>query len=139
MQVWMGDEREENLKGNCMFYLVNKTDPQVCTPPFTPRGSKVVSGKTAEWVMERPTRNPGTAYESLAELANYDSATMILAYAEKSNRVNGWRPTTVVYYSSMASGYPNIQLPMKNESDEVLSAVTSIDIDTMRFCWKAFH
>jgi hypothetical protein len=93
---------------------------------YTPRGTTVVGGSEAVWIMERPTVNG-----SLPDLADYNSAIMFDAYARrnKSARHAGYVPY---------QGDTNLQITMMNGSDS-LSTVSAIDAYSMRFSWKDFH
>lgn len=88
---------------------------------YTERGSTMVTGSEAVWIMERPTVSG-----SLADLANYGSATMSHAYARRTDR-------KYVDYQ----GDTNFQISMVNGTN-VLSTVAAVDATTMQFTWKAF-
>jgi hypothetical protein len=133
--VWMGNEKSViDLNGDCIFSLTNMTTRQ-SQLLSTSRDSKVVSGRLADWIMERPTLNHGSPGSSSADLANYNSATMV-AYASGPPSPTGFGPA--VWYSSKIPGHDNPQLTMKNGTKE-LSSVTQVNYGKMLFSWHAFH
>jgi Peptidase A4 family len=93
---------------------------------YTPVGSTQVLGRSAEWIMERPTVN-----DQPSDLAKYGRASMLYALAR---RVGG----SYVNYDDATS----TQLKMINGDytmPDVLSTVMPVDYATMRFYWNAFH
>jgi hypothetical protein len=124
-EVWVGTgDNEPSLGGaSGRFFIMN-----LSTGGFawlsTPRGGTQVSGTEAVWIMERPTVSG-----SLPSLANYSSAVIYNASARIANsaRYQGFESYLGV----------NKQQTMVNGAD-VLSTVTAIDANSMRFDWKAF-
>ena len=113
------------------------TTTGVTTTVYTPVDSTRVGGSAAVWIVERSTIvvRPasgifGNQY-GYADLANYGSAMMSEAYARKANSARG----------QGYAGYlgPRMkQITMVDDGNAVLSTVTPIDSESMRFDWKAF-
>jgi Peptidase A4 family len=112
------------------FWLENLTTSQ-STIVYTPRGSTTVVGREAVWIMERTELIAANGTTSFPDLADYGSATMLNAWARRSNS-----PRHQGYVSYQ--GDTNVQITMVNGSD-TLSTVAPIDAVSMRFSWQAFH
>ena len=127
-EVWMGSAGGDlSLSGSYgRFLVMNLTTGQV-GPISTPRGSTVVSGSEAVWIMERPTVSG--AY---ADLADYGSTTM---YNVLARRINSARHQGYIGYQT---GNTKTNTMTNLAQTEVLSTVTAIDSSSMRFDWKAF-
>lgn len=115
-----------NLNGFFGQFWIENLSNNHFTIVYTPRGSTVVGGSEAVWIMERPTVGG-----SLPDLADYSSAIMFDAYARRNNSA---RHAGYVPYQ----GDTNLQITMMNGSDS-LSTVSAIDAYSMRFSWKNFH
>lgn len=128
--VWMGDEHSNlSLNGDAIFSLTNMTTGEYAkhsTSRTSKKGTTVVSGTMAVWIMERPTNIKTNRY---TDLADYHSATMTSAYAAPASGSG-----------SFYSDHSNIQIQMKERHKPfpILSTVTSIDRGTMRFSWQNF-
>jgi hypothetical protein len=85
----------------------------------------VVQGLEAVWIMEAPSFN-GFALD----LANYNMATMSIAYASPTDS----RTAVRIPYQRGGS----LQLTMVNGGNR-LSTVEPIDFQSMRFTWHAFY
>jgi hypothetical protein len=106
------------------FVLDNVTANAV-TVVITPKGSTIVGGTEAEWIVERPQF--GTAF---GDLADYGSAVMSSAYARIANTRRGY----VAY-----QGNTNVQITMLDiNNTNILSTVAPIDGASMRFTWQNF-
>ena len=126
-EVWMGDAGSSpTLSGAFGIFLIMNLSSGAYTNIYTPVGGTRVSGSEAVWIMERPTVG-----NSLPDLANYGSAIMSSASARKANakRHQGY----IAY-----QGARNKQITMVNGAD-VLSTVTPIDANSMRFNWQRFN
>jgi hypothetical protein len=89
---------------------------------YTPRGTTVVGGSEAEWIMERPTVNG-----SLADLANYGAASTDFGWARKPNA--GF---------TTCCGSTSINITMTN-GGTTLSTASAPNDQTSNSTWKAFH
>ena len=126
-EVWMGDAAGDlSLSGVFgRFLIMNLTTGHVAQIS-TPRGSTVVSGREAVWIMERPTVN-----NSLPDLADYGSATV---YYAEARRINSGRHQGYVNYLTGSTQADT----MTDSAGKILSTVTAVDSQSMRFDWKAF-
>ena len=126
-EVWMGNAGSSpTLSGAFGIFLMMNLSSCVSTSIYTPIGGTRVSGSEAVWIMERPT-----VAGSLPDLANYGSAIMSSASARKANAAphQGY----IAY-----QGARNKQITMVNGPD-ILSTVTPIDANSMRFDWQRFN
>jgi len=106
------------------FFLANITTNHRTVVP-TPKGSTIVGGTEAEWIVERPQF--GTVF---GDLADYGSAVMSSAYARIANTRRGY----VAY-----QGNTNVQITMVDiNNTNILSTVAPIDGASMRFTWHDF-
>lgn len=126
-EVWMGNAGSSpTLSGAFGIFLIMNLSTGVSTSIYTPVGGTHVSGSEAVWIMERPTVGG-----SLPDLADYRSAVMSSASARKANAA---RHEGYVAYQ----GARNKQISMVNGAD-ILSTVTPIDANSMRFNWLRFN
>jgi hypothetical protein len=96
-----------------------------------PRGSLVVSGRSAEWIVERPQNQD----LSLPDLGNYGTFAFTGASAIRANNELGPRGAWV-YYNDAA----NIQITMQNNvTGNTLSSAAALTYDDIGVTWKAFH
>jgi hypothetical protein len=126
-EVSMGDAAGDlSLSGIFgRFLIMNLTTGQVAQI-YTPRGSTIVSGREAVWIMERPKVGG-----SLPSLADYGSATI---YYAEARRINSARHQGYVNY---LTGNTQVDT-MTDSAGTILSTVTAVDSQSMRFDWKAF-
>lgn len=126
-QVWMGNAGSSpTLSGGFGIFLIMNLSTGVSASIYTPVGGTHVSGSEAVWIMERPTVGG-----SLPDLADYRSAIMSSASARKANAA---RQQGYVAYQDAR----NKQISMLNGTD-ILSTVTPIDANSMRFNWLRFN
>jgi peptidase A4-like protein len=113
-----------DLKGNtCFFYLKNMTTGKTTTT-IAPRGSTIVSGNEAEWVIERTT----LVGEPLPGLANYGSCVVAGVSAHDAN--------TGMYVAYQR--VPNVNITMVAADGTALSQVGATGASSMEFVWKAY-
>jgi hypothetical protein len=126
-EVWMGNAGSSpTLSGSFGIFVIMNLTTGAYTNIYTPVGGTSVSGSEAVWIMERPTVGG-----SLPDLANYGSAIMSSASARKANAGN--HQGYIAY-----QGARNKQITMVNGTD-ILSMVTPIDANSMRFDWQRFN
>jgi len=126
-EVWMGNAGSSpTLAGAFGIFLIMNLSTGAYTNVYTPVGGTRVSGSEAVWIMERPTVGG-----SLPDLANYGSAIISSASARKANAA---RHQGYIAYQ----GARNKQITMVNGAD-ILSTVTPIDANSMRFNWQRFN
>lgn len=133
-QVWVGNQGQSpSLSGSYAIAIVENLSHSesatlyqcrgVAALPFCLNLNQVnIGGSEAEWIMERPAVNG-----SLPDLADYGSAFMYDAYAEKTN--GNW-----MNYD----GANNQQIFMYNGSD-LLSAAYPWSTSMILFDWFNFH
>jgi Peptidase A4 family len=124
-EVWMGSAGGDlSLSGSFgRFVIINLTTGQG-VGVITPRGSTIVPGREAVWIMERPTVGGVLPF-----LANYGSATMYYPWRINSARHQG--------YVNYLTGSTQVDT-MNDSAGTILSTVTAVDSQSMRFDWKAF-
>jgi hypothetical protein len=88
-----------------------------------------VGGSEAEWIMERPTLTVN-GQQSLPDLANYGVAFMDKAAAHIAN--------SGPFFMGAQGGAPFLQISMFNGND-LLSDVSKVTFDEMKFVWHNFH
>jgi peptidase A4-like protein len=127
-EVWMGDAAGDlSLSGSFgRFVIINLTTGQSVLIN-TPRGSTIVPGREAVWIVERPTVGGALPF-----LANYGSATM---YYPSARRINSARHQGYVNY---LTGSTQVDTMTDSTGTRILSTVTAIDSQSMRFDWQAF-
>jgi len=126
MGTAQGSVQQNGQFGNFMIENVTQGTFSWTT---TDRGNTPVSGVSAEWIMERPTLIDSKGNQTLADLADYGTATMNYAYAIS--------PTAgTVYYNSA----PNLNITMVNANQtDSLSSVSASTVSSMQFTWLNFN
>ena len=138
VEVWIGNAGgPPSLAGSQGVFLLMNLTTGVSTRVYTPVDGTRVGGSAAVWIVERPTiiLHPasgifGNQY-GYSDLANYGSAVMSEAYARKANSARGQG-----YAGYLGSRMK--QITMVDDGNAVLSTVTPLDGESMRFDWKAF-
>jgi hypothetical protein len=138
VEVWIGDAGgSPSLSGSQGVFMFTNFTTGRSTTVYTPVGGTRVPGYAAVWIMERPTVQVrpasgifGPQY-AISDLADYGSAVMSEAYARKANSARGQG-----YAGYLGSRIK--QITMIDEGNKVLSTVTPLDGESMRFDWKAF-
>ncbi len=130
--VWVGNAGySPTLPGTFAFFqLINLTQSKSVLIS-TPLGGTTVVGSVAEWIIERPTLNPGPM-KSLSLLADFTSVVMSTALARIATGAQEFVP----YLSNNLAGR-NKQLTMVNSSNTTLATATSLSSFTLRFDWQA--
>lgn len=109
------------------FVIINLTTGWSVTIN-TPRGGTIVPGREAVWIMERPLVGGVLSF-----LANYGSATV---YHAQARRINSARHQGYVNYLTGSTQVDT--MTDATTGTRILSTVTAVDSQSMRFDWKAF-
>jgi hypothetical protein len=131
-EVWIGNvDSGPTLQGALgIFFLENLTRSR-STAIATPLGDTQVAGWEAEWIVERPAVNKST---NLSDLPDYHSINMSAAFARLTS--NGVYLPYLTNVDNQSYQYL-LQFTMVNDP-HVLSTVTPVTYDSMRFDWKNF-
>jgi hypothetical protein len=127
-EVWMGSAGGDlSLSGSFGRFVIMNLTTGHGVGVSTPRGSTIVPGREAVWIMERPTVGG-----VLPSLANYGSATMYYVSARRINSAGQQG------YADYLTGSTQVDTMTDLTGTRILSTVTAIDSQSMRFDWKAF-
>jgi hypothetical protein len=139
-QVYVGDPGSSaSLSGGYGIFFVENVTRAEHTTIYTSRCAASlwgiclnwtkVGGSEAEWIMERPTLTVN-GQQSLPDLANYSVALMSNAAAHIVN--------AGPFFMGAQGGAPFLQISMFNGND-LLSDVSPVTFDEMKFVWHNFH
>lgn len=97
-------------------------------------------GKTAEWIMERPSHGPNPQSLVLYDLANYQSQCTDASRSDYRAVTMGLAAAILEDQSAVAYGndFGNINATMVN-GNHILSIASPIDIGSICFEWANFH
>jgi hypothetical protein len=126
VHVWIGDSSGHvTQNGAYAWFIINDMTQSNGVRVSVPLGTTYFAGKTAEWIMERPTVSGG-----LPLLSDYSYAYMNAAAAYKFSK-NTW-----LNYSKLSN---LVQLWMYGSHNSLLSSAKEHTASSIYFQWHHYH